>query len=176
MQNVYKFCSRRWGSSLSDCARLTVRSSPHRQERKFSGVCVCRVTFKHLPQPLRSHLLSFGTLGQLFKIPPFSSQKSHRIIVLVGILILLLLRSPCKIAKTLQQTLLWELAMSPEEERKRTNAIYSGHLCLCQQPRAVHALRSDQFFKSTDFQIAATYRELDATSYWNGLLTCSQEL
>ena len=41
--------------------------------------------------------------------------------------------------------------MSPEErkkerekERKRKNAIYSGHLCLCQQPRAAHALHSDQ--------------------------------
>ena len=31
----------------------------------------------HLPQPLRSHILSFGTLGQLFKIPPFSAHKSH---------------------------------------------------------------------------------------------------
>jgi hypothetical protein len=28
------------------------------------------VTFKHLPQPLRSHIRSFGTLGQLLKIPP----------------------------------------------------------------------------------------------------------
>jgi hypothetical protein len=40
-----------------------------------------------------------------------------------------------------------ELAMSPEEREK--NAIYSGHLRLCQQPRAAHALRSDQdIFKS----------------------------
>jgi hypothetical protein len=31
-----------------------------------------------------------------------------------------------------------------EEEREK-NAIYSGHLRLCQQPRAAHALRSDQF-------------------------------
>ena len=29
------------------------------------------VTFKHLPQPLRSQIRSFGTLGQLFKIHPF---------------------------------------------------------------------------------------------------------
>ena len=39
----------------------------------------------------------------------------------------------------LQQPLLGELAMSwREEERKKErekNAIYSGHLCLCQQPR-----------------------------------------
>ena len=35
--------------------------------------------------------------------------------------------------------------MSPEEEEEREkNAIYSGHLRLCQQPRAAHALRSDQ--------------------------------
>ena len=45
--------------------------------------------------------------------------------------------------KTLRQSLLGELAMSPEEEREK-NAIYSGHLRLCQQPRAAHALRSDQ--------------------------------
>jgi hypothetical protein len=65
--------SRRWGSSLTVCARLTVRSSPHQLERKFSGAHVCRVTFKHLPQPLQSHILSFGTFGQFFKIPPFSA-------------------------------------------------------------------------------------------------------
>ena len=43
----------------------------------------------------------------------------------------------------LRQPLLGELAMSPEE-RGEKNAIYSGHLRLCQQPRAVHALRLDQ--------------------------------
>ena len=48
-----------------------VRSSPHRRERKFSSAHVCRDTFKHLPQPLRSHIRSFGTLWKLFKIPPF---------------------------------------------------------------------------------------------------------
>ena len=41
------------------------------------------------------------------------------------------------------------ISNEPEEERKRErrrekNAIYSGHLRLCQQPRAAHALRSDQ--------------------------------
>jgi hypothetical protein len=69
------FSSRRWGSSLTVCARLNVCSSPHRHKRKFFGTRVCRVTFKHLPQPLRSHILSFGTIGQIFKIPPFSAQK-----------------------------------------------------------------------------------------------------
>jgi hypothetical protein len=49
------------------CARETLRSAPHRRERKFSGAHVCRVTFKHLPQPLRSHIWSFGTLGQILK-------------------------------------------------------------------------------------------------------------
>jgi hypothetical protein len=101
------FRSRRWGSSLTICARLTVRSSPHRHKWTFFGACVCRVTFKHLPQPLRSHILSFGTIGQLFKIPPFSAQKSHsaggrgdpRFVLGVGILIFLLLRSPCQISK-----------------------------------------------------------------------------
>ena len=50
----------------------------------------------------------------------------------------------------LRQPLMGELAMSrkkKEREREREkNAIYSGHLCLCQQPRAAHALRSDQHF------------------------------
>ena len=36
-----------------------------------SGTHVCRVTFKDLPKPLRSHISSFGTLGQLLKIHPF---------------------------------------------------------------------------------------------------------
>ena len=46
----------------------------------------------------------------------------------------------------LRQPLLGELAMSPEERKKERekNAICSGHLRLCQQPRAAHALRSDQ--------------------------------
>ena len=50
--------------------------------------------------------------------------------------------------KTLRQPLLGELAMSPEERKKKRdrekNAIYSGHLRLCQQPWAAYALRSDQ--------------------------------
>ena len=47
----------------------------------------------------------------------------------------------------LQQPLLGELAMSWRERKKERekNAIYSGHLRLCQQPSAAHALRSDQF-------------------------------
>ena len=48
----------------------------------------------------------------------------------------------------LRQPLLGELAMSrkrEEREKERKNAIYSDHLRLCQQPRAAHALRSDQY-------------------------------
>jgi hypothetical protein len=37
-----------------------------------------------------------------------------------------------------------ELAMSRKREEREKNAIYSGHLRLFQQPRAAHALRSDQ--------------------------------
>ena len=40
--------------------------APHQHQRKFFTACVCKVAFKHLPQPIRS----FGTLGQLLNIPP----------------------------------------------------------------------------------------------------------
>ena len=50
--------------------------------------------------------------------------------------------------ETLRQPLLGELAMSRKKERERRrreqNAIYSGHLRLCQQPRVAQALHSDQ--------------------------------
>ena len=61
------------GPRFRFCARETLRSAPHRPERKFSAARVCSVTFKHLPQPLRSHIRSFGALGQLLKISPFSA-------------------------------------------------------------------------------------------------------
>ena len=55
----------------------------------------------------------------------------------------------------LRQPLLGELAMSwreeREKERREKNDIYSGHLRLCQQPRASHALRSDQHFDHARF-------------------------
>ena len=41
---------------------------------EFFGGHVCKVTFKHLPQPLRSQILSFEALGQLLKIPPLSNK------------------------------------------------------------------------------------------------------
>ena len=52
-----------------DCVKVQNKNllSESKTLRKFFGACVCRVTFKHLPQPLRSHIQSFGTLGQLLK-------------------------------------------------------------------------------------------------------------
>jgi hypothetical protein len=44
----------------------------------------------------------------------------------------------------LRQPLLGELAMSRKKREREKNAIYSGNLRLCQQPRAEHALRLDQ--------------------------------
>ena len=52
------------------CACKTIRSAPQQCERKFSGAHVCRVTFKHLSQFLRSHIWSFGTLVQLLQFTP----------------------------------------------------------------------------------------------------------
>ena len=48
----------------------------------------------------------------------------------------------------LRQPLLGELAISRKREEREKNAIHSGHLRLCQQPRAAHALRSDQLSNS----------------------------
>ena len=51
----------------------------------------------------------------------------------------------------LRQPLLGELAMSRKKKKEeRKNAIYSGHLRLWQQPRAAHALRSDQNYTFID--------------------------
>ena len=95
--------SRRCGSSLIVCEHLTVRSSPHRHEQKFSGARVCRVTFKHLHQHLRSHIRIFGTLGQHLKIHPFSAHSPGgrgvpEFLFLVGIFLFLFVRSPCNIS------------------------------------------------------------------------------
>ena len=98
MQMFLKFSS--W---LPICARLTGPLIPP-LTGKFFGARFCKVTFKHLPQPVKSHIPSFGTLGQLFKICPFSGQKSHsaggrgdpRFIFLVGILIFFYLGAHAK--------------------------------------------------------------------------------
>ena len=70
MTSYTKFHSRRWGPLLPclHCTRATLRSAPHRHEMKFFGTRVCKVIFKHLPQPLRRHMQSFRTLRQLLAI------------------------------------------------------------------------------------------------------------
>ena len=97
---------RRTTSDSRVCARRTLRSAPHRHQRIFFGTCVCNVTNKHLLQPLISHIQSFGNLGQLLKIPCFSANKSNS----AGILICLLLRSPCKILEPYANPF-WEKSM-----------------------------------------------------------------
>ena len=42
----------------------------------ISGTRVCRVTYKHLPQPLRIHIQSFGTLGQILKFSKKNNLKT----------------------------------------------------------------------------------------------------
>ena len=55
------------------------------------------------PNPHRSHIRSFGTLGQRLKIPPFSNHSAGgrggglQIVFFVEILLCLWVRSPCKI-------------------------------------------------------------------------------
>ena len=81
---------------LAHCLRTLDRSvvPPSTQAEIFRRMCLQSHLQTPPPTP-RSNIRSFGTLGQLFKIPPFSAQN----FVLVGILIFLLLRSPCKISK-----------------------------------------------------------------------------
>ena len=54
----------------------------------------------------------------------------------------LLLRSPCRVSEPYDKPLYGLSNMG--EKKKKKNSKNSGHLRLCQQPRAVHALRSDQ--------------------------------
>ena len=91
-------------------ARGTLRSAPHRHLRKFSGTHFCRVTFKHLPQPLRSHNRSFRTLRQvvqdIYEISQFlgkigligggGEEVSDLFSSPVGIFLFMLLGSTCK--------------------------------------------------------------------------------
>ena len=48
---LINFPSCQWCCSLTVYARLTVRSFLHQHEQKFSSAQVCRVAFKHLPNP-----------------------------------------------------------------------------------------------------------------------------
>ena len=51
-----------------------------------------------------------------------------------------------------------------EEERRKKeiekNAICSGHLRLCQQPRAAHALRSDQKLSDGTVSMSVIYEKI----------------
>ena len=80
-----------------------------------------QVTFKHLPQPLRSHIRSYRTLGQLLKIPPFSAH-SARIFILVGILLFSNFRSPCKISEPYNNSF-WEKINSGGRQREREKTL-----------------------------------------------------
>ena len=45
------------------------------QRESWTTMYICiPLPFTHLLKPLRSHIQSFGTLGQLLKIPPFVNQ------------------------------------------------------------------------------------------------------
>ena len=68
---------------------------------------------------------SFGSLGQLLKLPPFSAKKCHsaggkggpRIFFLIGILIFMLLRSPCKNLKPYDNPF-WDFSNSGKSGKK----------------------------------------------------------
>ena len=46
------------------CARVTLRSAPHQREQNFFGAHICRVAYNYFPQPQKSHIQSFRTLGK----------------------------------------------------------------------------------------------------------------
>ena len=48
------------------CARETLRSAPHGHEWEFFVARVCRITFKHLPQLLRTHIQSFRGVPEIY--------------------------------------------------------------------------------------------------------------
>ena len=102
--------------------------SPPIDTRRNFPAHVYRVTFKNLPQPLRSHIRSFGTLGQLLNLPPLSPQicgsaggrGGPRLFWLIGILIFLLLMSPCKNLKAYDNPF-WSFEQRHEERKKKIN-------------------------------------------------------
>ena len=60
-ENIWKNFAQADGGPLPVCACLTGLLSPHRPKRTFLRACVYKVTVKHLPQPIRSHIQSFRT-------------------------------------------------------------------------------------------------------------------
>jgi hypothetical protein len=103
------------------CYNAPSATPPGQRTQGEGGAHVCKVTFNHLPKPIRRHMQSFGTLSHLLKIPPLSAQKAHsaggrggpRNIFLGGILIFLFLWTPCKISRP------WEKSKEPRRERKK---------------------------------------------------------
>ena len=110
--------------------------------------------FKTVAQILLSETAHFGFclpkivfLGGMGGGSPFFSS-------LIGIFIFLWLRSQCKNLKS-YDTPFW--GFNNGRKNKKSNKMWkntknSGHLRLCHQPRAAHALRSDQkksMFRST---------------------------
>ena len=103
-QYKQKICSRRWGSSLSGLRTLDPPLGP---PSIWTEIFRCTCLQSHLQTCPPTHQKSypkFWNPRKLLKIPPFSAQKCHsaggrggpRLFLLNGILILILLRSPCK--------------------------------------------------------------------------------
>jgi hypothetical protein len=106
-KHTKNFRSRRWGSSLTVCARLTVRSSPHQTSGNFPAHMSAESSSNTSPNPSEVISEVLEPLDNFSKYPPFPPK--NRIVrgvagipeffFWVGILIFLLLRSPCKISK-----------------------------------------------------------------------------
>ena len=111
-----KFRQRRWGSCSPSRARGTLRSDPHRHQRKFSGARFCRIASKHLPQTLQSHIQdSSHKSGPLFAIfRPKSAflggQGGSPKFFFHWILHIFVTQEPMQNSKTVAQTLLGETA------------------------------------------------------------------
>jgi hypothetical protein len=132
---------------------------PPSHGRKYSGACVCRVTFKHLPQPLQSHIFSFGTLGQLFKIPPSSAQKLHsaggrggpRNFFGVGILILCYLGAHAKLQNptTTPSVRISNEPGERERERGKMPFIVATYVYASSQGQHTQSARTNYLFVPT---------------------------
>jgi hypothetical protein len=60
-----------WGSSLLGVlTAVSAHAQPSFQPVEICRALVCKVTFKHLPQPHRKHTQSFG-MRKIFENPPF---------------------------------------------------------------------------------------------------------
>ena len=95
-------------------ARGTLRSAPHRHQRNFSGACFCRITFRHLPQPLQSHIQDPSQKsGPLF----WGGKGAPKNLIFIVILLFLLLRSPCQNLKSYDSPF-WGKSRGSNKKRK----------------------------------------------------------